>query len=97
MIQDHPNHLSEDVTMIKSNVMGICNNQINQIEQLLISWAAIEEIMLNDFNSFKLIWEQYLDQEKEISETDKVISEATWYTFHYSELASIVIIREEDS
>lgn len=28
MIQDHPTHLTEDATIIKSNLMGIGNNQV---------------------------------------------------------------------
>lgn len=91
MMQDQPTHHEEEDAKIKSNLMGIGDDQV---EYLLINWTAIEEIMLNDFNSFKRIWEYYVDHEREISETEKVISDATWYTFHNSKLPSMVIMTE---
>jgi len=50
--------------------------------------------MLNDFNSFKMIWDYYVEHETEINETEKVISDATWYSFSNSKIPSIVIIRD---
>lgn len=49
---EHLNLENIDDAKIKSNLTGIGSEDI---EYIMINWVALEEIMLNDFNSFKMI------------------------------------------
>lgn len=83
-------HINDEDMKIKLKLTAIGNNEIEYIH---VTWSALEEIMLVDFNSFKMIQDHYDKTEMYMNDSEKTISDATQFSFYNNDKPSIIVIK----